>query len=73
MQDMRKKCRYKDNNAIATTARERPNLNTTNISDSDEKLLSSIEALSLEKFEAEKHLLPQSDPVQYSSIKSREA
>ena len=72
MQDMRKKYRYIDKNAIATTAREKPNLNT-NISDSDEKMLSSLEALSLEKVEAEKHLLPQSDPVQYSCIKSREA
>ena len=43
MQDMRKKYRYIDKNAIATTARERPNLNT-NISDSDEKMFSSLEA-----------------------------
>ena len=43
MQDMRKKYRYIDKNAIATTARKRPNLNT-NISDSDEKMFSSLEA-----------------------------
>ena len=72
MQDMRKKYRYIDKNTIATTARERPLL-SRNMSNSDEKMLSSLEALSLEKFEAEKHLLPQSDPVQYSCIKSREA
>ena len=42
MQDMRKKYRYIDKNAIATTVPERLNL-STNISNSDEKILSSLE------------------------------